>query len=106
MCLLSVCFLPPEMINVLAKVSEHSVLFNYLNFHVIAIATEREGRDKCQFEVCISQAHNTFKCMYSYPILALVDVYIIDIVSGHFVSHTGIYHWQHKFLVYMILSWN
>ena len=107
--LLSVYFPPPEVINAQAKVlGEHAVLFNQLNPRVIPIATETEGGEKCHFTMCML-TDTQHSLMYLRPILASVDqldVYIIDTMSGHFVSHSGIYHWQHIYPVYMILSRN
>jgi outer membrane protein assembly factor BamB len=65
-----------EVVNAQAKVSgEHAVLFKYLNPHVIAIATETEGREKCQFEMCILTDKQHSQCKHLYPILVSVHVY-------------------------------
>ena len=51
----------------------HAVLFKYLNPHVIAIATETEGRETCQLEICmLTSTHSLMHVLYSYPILASV----------------------------------
>ena len=57
------------------------MLFKYLNPHVIAIATETEGRETCQLEICmLTDTHSLMHVLYSYPILR--QLYIIDTMSN------------------------
>ena len=69
------------------------MLFKYLNPHVATIATETNGREKCQFEMCMrtDTQHSSMYVLISF--FSITYLYIIDIVSGHFVSH--IYHRQY-----------
>ena len=83
---------------------ECAVLFKYLHPYVIAIATETDGREKCQFKMCMLTDTQHSSVLHSHPTLASIDIYIIDTVSGHFVSH--IYHRQYKSPVYRVLSEN
>ena len=51
----------------------HAVLFKFFNPHVIAIATETEGRETCQLETCmLTDTHSLMHVLYSYPILGTV----------------------------------
>ena len=102
------CFLhSPEVVNAQAKVSgEHAILFKYLNPHLIAIATESENSERCKQNCstyCVT-IYLSFEHVYFCHISASIDIYTIDVVSGHFVSH--IYHRQHRSPVHMVLSEN
>ena len=66
-------FLPPEVINVQAKVSgDHEIAFQLFESSCHCQITETEGEEKCHFKTCML-TDTQHSSMYPCPISASVD---------------------------------